>query len=44
MNYGRQCLLDRPLEPVIGRRLAPTRWRATVTAAAIAAVPNGFGA
>src|ERR1700730_11562014 len=25
-------ILDRPLEPVIGRREAPTRWRAMTTA------------
>src|SRR3982075_2725614 len=26
-NYDRLRLLDHPLEPVIGRRAAPTRWR-----------------
>jgi len=27
-QYGVSGMLDRPLEPVIGRREAPTRWRA----------------
>src|SRR5258708_24961081 len=28
-NHGRSGILDHPLEPVIGRRDAPTRWRVT---------------
>jgi hypothetical protein len=30
-RHGRCGPLDRPLEPVIGRRIAPTRWRAMTT-------------
>jgi hypothetical protein len=30
-HHQRSGILGRPLEPVIGRRIAPTRWRAMTT-------------
>jgi hypothetical protein len=33
-------VLDRPLEPVIGRRVAPTRWRAMTNSFQAAKIPE----
>jgi len=37
--HNRSGILDHPLEPVIGRRAAPTRWRMMTSRCAATAVP-----